>query len=90
MYNFHNDAVSIEFILRSKGLADFHYADAIEKNPLGYIEYALNEEYKKSAEKKILINQFDDRYTKYKGKKLTDWESQDSSQMVKDLRKILD
>ena len=87
-YNAHSYAVAIEIFLRKLGKVSVHIADDIEKNPLEYLNGFLNEEYEKSEEKKQLVVGFDDKYKKYKGKKLGEWEEQDVIQMIKDLREI--
>lgn len=85
MYNPRNYAVAIEHMLKTS----YQAATEIEKNPLGYIESFLDDIYEKSEEKARMIDSFDEKYKKYKDVHLMNWNEEDASQMVKDLRAIL-
>lgn len=84
MYNAHSYARDIERILK----LPFGESYNIERNPLEYLKGFLDKEHDKSAEKANLIGKVDEKYGKYKGKSLENWEEADTMQMVKDLREI--
>lgn len=85
MFNAHSYAISIEKLLNVPAGS----ADAIERNPLEYMKGFLDKEYDKSEEKATLIDEFDEKYGKYKDMRLGEWSEADAAQMVKDLREIL-
>lgn len=84
MYNAHSYARDIERILK----LPFGESYKIERNPFEYLKGFLDKEHDKSAEKANLIGKIDEKYGKYKGKSLKNWEEADTQQMVKDLREI--
>lgn len=86
MFNPQSYAYSIELTLRGHNYAEIHSADSIRKDPISFLENILDVLSEKSEENQKRIFAFDDKYEKYKGKKLDEWTENEAAQFVKDVR----
>ncbi|MBP3447310.1 MAG: hypothetical protein J6K64_08575 [Clostridia bacterium] len=84
MYNPRNYAISVEKILGTPQ----YLTGEIENNPLSFLSSFLDEKYNSDEATTQLIDSFDEKFSKYKGLPLANWEEKDAEQLVKDLRRI--
>ena len=84
MYNPRNYAISIEKILGTPQ----SLTGEIENNPLSFLSSFLDKRYDLDEATAELIDSFDEKFSKYKGLPLINWEEKDAEQLVKDLKRI--
>ena len=84
MYNPRSYAIIIERIL---GTPEY-FTGEIEKDPLAFLASFLDKIYETNAAKQNLIDQFDEKYAKYKNIPLSSWAEEDAKQMTDDLKQI--
>lgn len=84
MYNPRSYAIIIERILG----APEYLTGEIEKDPLAFLASFLDKIYETNEAKASLIDQFDDKYAKYKNIPLCGWNEDDAKRMTDDLKKI--
>lgn len=84
MYNPRNYAISIEKILGTPQ----SLTGEIENNPLSFLSSFLDKRYDLNEATAELIDSVDEKFSKYKGLPLINWEEKDAEQLVKDLRRI--
>jgi len=84
MYNPHNYAIQIEKILGTPQ----HLTGEIEKDPLTFLSSFLDKKYDSSENSAQLIEDFDNKYSKYRNAHLLKWDEEDAKQLINDLRII--
>ena len=84
MYNPRNYAISIEKILGTPQ----SLTGEIENNPLSFLSSFFDKRYDLNEATAELIDSVDEKFSKYKGLPLINWEEKDAEQLVKDLRRI--
>lgn len=84
MYNPRSYAIIIE---RTLGTPEYLTGE-IEKDPLAFLASFLDKIYETNEAKAKLIDQFDEKYAKYKNTPLCSWAKEDAKQMTDDLKKI--
>ena len=88
MYNPQQYAIDIEHILNSKGLASYHVADEIRKAPIDFLDAILSIYEEKSERNYKASVDFWDKYERYQGKRLDDFDDEFARQLVSDIRKV--
>ncbi|MBQ8055417.1 MAG: hypothetical protein IJ270_01195 [Paludibacteraceae bacterium] len=84
MYNPRNYAIAIERIL---GTPEYLTGE-IEKDPLAFLSSFLDKKYDTDKRIAKLIDEFDEKFSKYKTVPLCSWFEEDAKQLVDDLKKI--
>ena len=84
MYNPRSYARIIE---RTLGTPEYLTGE-IEKDPLAFLASFHDKIYETNGAKANLIDQFDDKYAKYKNTPLCSWAEEDTQQMTNDLKEI--
>lgn len=84
MYNPRSYAITIEKILGTPQ----YLTGEIEKDPLAFLSSFLDGKFDSSETAAKLIDQFDEKFAKYKNIPLCNWKEEDAKQLTHDLKKI--
>lgn len=89
MFNSHRYAYEIERILYKHSLASMNSAGEIERDPVAFIDVALNAYEGQDDEKQMRDISFWERYEHLKGTPMSSINEDTAQELVKDLRRLL-